>query len=214
MLPWTWRGVFTSCRSEFTGRRLKHRLKAMSRVSAMLKMATSAMTNCRTTMCLVRGRWLCSRRDFIAYPLARLVETVLRRVVGLRETGFDTVPGGLGGVFGLVKLLVQLGRLVAQCLEFGFGLGLDRIAGTVNFSGELVQILVESVQLGLHGFDEFSLLREGVILHVLRGLFGFGFDRLQLLRGGLFFLFFTTAHREDSDGKDGDGECFVFHDFS
>jgi hypothetical protein len=34
------------------------------------------------------------------------------------------------------------------------------------------------------------------------------------LRGGLFFLLFTTAHREDSDGKDGDGECFVFHDFS
>ena len=100
----------------------------------MLTMARMAVANSRTMMRLdnvviylcfgCNFRW-CSRCDFVAHPLARLVETVLGRFIALREAGFDAVPGGLGGVLGLVKLLVQLGRLVAQRLKLGLGLGLD-----------------------------------------------------------------------------------------
>jgi hypothetical protein len=54
-------------------------------------------------------------------------------------------------------------------------------------------------------------LGEGEILHVLRGLFGFGFDRLNLLRNGWGSSFFIATHRESGDGKDRDGQCFVFH---
>ena len=34
-----------------------------------------------------------SRRDFVAYPLARFVEAVLGRFIALRKAGFDAVPG-------------------------------------------------------------------------------------------------------------------------
>jgi hypothetical protein len=87
------------------------------------------------------------------------------------RSGFDAVPGGLGGVLDSIKLLGQLGRLVAQRLEFGFGLRLDRLAGAFDFGGELIQVLVERVLLTLHCCDEFRLLREGVILHILRSFF-------------------------------------------
>jgi len=40
--------------------------------------------------------------------------------------------------------------LIAQRLEFGFGFGLDRVAGFINLRGELVQILVKFGQLALH----------------------------------------------------------------
>jgi hypothetical protein len=39
-------------------------------------------------------------------------------------------------------------------------------------------------------------------------LFGFGFDILDLLRGGLLLL---ASHCKSGDGKEGDDQCFIFH---
>ena len=83
-----------------------------------------------------------SRRDFVARPLTRLLEIVLQAIVGFLGAGFDAVPGGLRRVLGLIELLVQSSRLVAQRLEFGFGVRLDRIAGALDFGGERIDILV------------------------------------------------------------------------
>ena len=83
--------------------------------------------------------------DFIARPLARLLEIVLQAIVGFLGGGFDAIPVGLRGVLGLIELLVQGRRLVAQGLEFRFGVRLDRIAGVVDFGGERVDFLVQSV---------------------------------------------------------------------
>jgi len=69
-----------------------------------------------------------SRGDFVAHPLARLVEPVLRGFIGFLETAFDAVPSGLASVLDLVKLLVQFFRLVTQGLEFGFR-DMDRVYG-------------------------------------------------------------------------------------
>src|SRR5947209_4339766 len=40
-----------------------------------------------------------SWRDFIADPLAGLLETILRRFISFLETVLGAVPGGFGGVF-------------------------------------------------------------------------------------------------------------------
>ena len=57
-----------------------------------------------------------------------LVEAVLQFAVSLLESGFDVVPSGLRGAPRIVKLLGQPGCLIAQRLEFGFGLGFGRVA--------------------------------------------------------------------------------------
>ena len=143
---------------------------------------------------LVRTTFV-SGRDFVAHPLARLVEPVLRRFVGLREAAFDAVPGGLGGVPGVLQLLVQLGRLFAQRLKFGFGFGFDGVAGFFDFGRELVQIAVDLGQLAPHFFGEFSLLCIGIILlfQILRCFGGLFLELVELLRGGSLFI---AAHRE------------------
>jgi hypothetical protein len=68
------------------------------------------------------------RRDFVAHPLARLVEAVLQRIVRFLSAALDAVLGGFGGASSRVNLLFQLIRLVAQHLQLGLGLGLDRVA--------------------------------------------------------------------------------------
>lgn len=47
-----------------------------------------------------------SRRDFVAHPLAGLIEPVLQFVIGLLGTGLDAVPSGFSGVRGISKLLI------------------------------------------------------------------------------------------------------------
>jgi hypothetical protein len=49
----------------------------------------------------------CSRGDPLAHPLSRMVEADLQIAVTLIETGFDVVPGGLGGVLRRVKVRVR-----------------------------------------------------------------------------------------------------------
>ena len=101
-----------------------------------------------------------------------------------------------------------MGCLVAYRLEFGFGLGLDCVAGAVNFCRQFVQVLIQRGQLALHGFDEFILLGEGVIFHVLGGLLRFGFDRVELLRGGFSLV---ASNNKSRSGKECDQQCFVSH---
>lgn len=66
--------------------------------------------------------------------------------------------------------------------------------------------MIQCGQLDLHGLNEFILLREGVVFHVLRGLFRFSLNLVNLLRGGSFLV---TAHRESGGGKERD-EQFPF----
>src|ERR1019366_3368189 len=47
-----------------------------------------------------------SRRNLVAHPLARFRETVCQRVVSFFGIRLDAVPGGLGRVRGVGKLLV------------------------------------------------------------------------------------------------------------
>ena len=49
--------------------------------------------------------------------------------------------------------------------------------------------------------DELRFLRVGIVLHVLRGLFCFCLDLVELLRGGRLFI---AAHRKSGGGKEGD----------
>ena len=72
----------------------------------------------------------------------------------------------------------------------------------------MIQIAIERGQLALHFFGELSFLREGVILHVLRGLFCFCLDLFDLLRGGLFLV---AAHHECGGREESNGECLAFH---
>ena len=70
-------------------------------------------------------------------------------------------------------MFIEVGSLSAQRLKFRFGFGPGRFAAFINSGGELVQIPGENVEVTLHCGGEFTSLREGVVLHVLRGHFGY-----------------------------------------
>ena len=145
----------------------------------------------------IKLSWYALRRDLVTYPLTCLLETFLRGFIGFLKAPFYAVPGGLGGIGGLVKLLVELGHLVAN----GWSLGLAS-ASTASWLFrillELIQIPIECGQLGLHCLDERCFLRVGIIFHVLRRLFCFCLDSVDLLGGGWLFV---AAY-----GKSGGGE--------
>jgi len=48
----------------------------------------------------MRANSFALRCDFVAHPLARLIESILSRTVGFLEAAFNAVPSGLGGVLG------------------------------------------------------------------------------------------------------------------
>src|SRR5439155_22673999 len=89
-------------------------------------------------------------RDFFAHPLSCLLEAVLQFVVGLLRASLCTVPSGLGSVLDVLKLFVQLPRLLAQRLKLWCGFGLGGITGFFNFGCELIQVPIDSGQLALH----------------------------------------------------------------
>jgi hypothetical protein len=60
----------------------------------------------------------------------------------------------------------------------------------------------------LHVFDEGGFLGVGVIFHILRRLFGFGLDLLDLLRGGLLFV---AAYQESDGGEQSNSYYLMFH---
>src|SRR5438552_3317603 len=76
------------------------------------------------------------RRDFFAHPLSCLLEAVLQFVVGLLRASLCTVPSGLGSVLDVLKLFVQLPRLLAQRLTLWCDFGLGGITGFFNFGCE------------------------------------------------------------------------------
>lgn len=67
--------------------------------------------------------------------------------------------------------------------------------------------MIQCGQLDLHGLNEFILLRD-VVFHVLRGLFRFSLNLVNLLRGSFFLV---TAHRESGGGKERDEQFLFFH---
>ena len=75
-----------------------------------------------------------------AVPAAWLFLWVERKSVAMMQGRIG--PPFMQPFFDFVKLLVQPGRLVAQGLKFGFGLGFDAIARFFDFVGELIHVMI------------------------------------------------------------------------